>query len=82
MSEHAPNKNNINMTFPHELIRARLDEIGYHDPGDSPKALMDMGTIVVNLRLGKLMISRQVIDAKGTKGIFTAFFKAVLKPKK
>jgi len=65
----------LNMKIPHAVIRARLDEIGYHDPLTSKRALMDMQTIVVNLRLGKLMISRKAIDANGAEGIFTSFKK-------
>jgi hypothetical protein len=70
-----PDSPKLNMSVPHSEIRARLDAIGYHDPATSGKALSDMETIVVNLRLGKLMISRKVIDAHGNEGIFTAFKK-------
>src|SRR4029079_6517508 len=66
---------NINMKIPHEAIRARLDEIGYHDPSSSTRALHDMQTIVVNLRLGELMVSRKVVDANGVEGILTGFRK-------
>lgn len=65
----------INMNFPHEEIMERLRQIGYHSPDMSEKALSDAQTIVVNLRLGKLMISRKAIDAHGNEGLFTAFQK-------
>lgn len=65
----------LHMGVPHEVIRARLDEIGYHAPETSEQALKHMQTIVVNLRLGKLMISRKAVDAHGVTGLFTAFQK-------
>lgn len=65
----------LNMKVPHAVLRDRLDEIGYHDPSTSERALKDMETIVVNLRLGKLMISCKVIDVNGVEGILTAFRK-------
>lgn len=65
----------LNMKFPHGMIAARLDEIGYHHPGTSAKALTDTAILIVNLRRGHLMISRKAIDANGNVGIFTAFKK-------
>lgn len=65
----------LNMSVPHSVLRERLDQIGYHAPESSPRALSDMQTIIVNLRLGKLMISRRAVDAHGVTGLFTAFQK-------
>jgi len=69
------NEQQINLSFPSDAIRERLKEIGYHDPMESDKALRDMQTIIVNLRLGKLMFSRRVLGANGKPGLFTYFKK-------
>lgn len=69
----------INMSVPHETLMDRLRQIGYHDLASSPKALLDAQTIIMNLRLGKLMISRRAVDANGKEGLFTAFQKPTTK---
>lgn len=65
----------LNMKVPHDVIMERLGQIGYHDSSTSPKALADLQTIIVNLRLGKMMVSRRMVGASGTVGLFTYFKK-------